>query len=200
MVREGTLMLELYPREIRSRGTGVVSLRLMNRSDRDRILDFVRSLPPDDLLFLRKDITDPKVVDEWVRDVEAWRTITVLAEVDGELQGCGSVWRDESFWGRDLGEIRVLVRPDYRNRGLGRRITFEMFVIAKDLGLDKTIARITPEQERTRASLERVGFTAEAVLRGLVRDRDGKDRDLLVMSSNLGRLTDVEHLTAWKRS
>jgi len=194
------LILELYPREAKLDDDRTVSIRLMEKSDRDRVLDFARSLPPDDLLFLRKDITDPKVVDEWVRDIEAGRVITVLAEGAGELVGYCSLWRDESFWGRHVGEIRVLVRPDYRGLGLGRRLSFDVFAIAKDLGLEKIIARMTPEQKRTRANLERLGFTVDAVLRGFVRDREGKARDLLVMSSDVGGLTDAEQLTAWQRS
>jgi len=194
------LILELYPREAKLDDDRTVSIRLMEKSDRDRVLDFARSLPPDDLLFLRKDITDPKVVDEWVRDIEAGRVITVLAEGAGELVGYCSLWRDESFWGRHVGEIRVLVRPDYRGLGLGRRLSFDVFAIAKDLGLEKIIARMTPEQKRTRANLERLGFTVDAVLRGFVIDREGKARDLLVMSSDVGGLTDAEQLTAWQRS
>ncbi len=99
-----------------------------------------------------------------------------------------------------MGEIRVLVRPDYRDLGVGRRLAFDVFAIAKDLGLDKIIARMTPEQKRTRARLERLGFTLDAVLHGFVRNRGGKGRDLLVMSSDVGGLTDAEHLTAWQRS
>ena len=200
MTELSNFILEMYPREIGVGGNRKATLRLMEASDRDPILDFARALPPDDLLFLRKDITDPKVVDEWVRDVEAGRTITVLADADGELVGYGSLWRDESFWGRHVGEIRLLVRPDYRGQGVGRRLSFDVFAIAKDLGLDKIIARMTPEQRRTRARLERLGFTVDAVLRGFARDRDGKAHDLLVMSSDVGGLTDAEQLTAWQRS
>jgi len=200
MTEISNFILEMYPREIGVGGNRKATLRLMEASDRDRILDFARALPPDSLLFLRKDITDPKVVDEWVRDVEAGRTITVLAEGDGELVGYGSLWQDESFWGRHVGEIRVLVRPDYRGVGLGRHLSFDVFAIAKDLELDKIIARMAPEQKRARARLERLGFTVDAVLRGFVRDRDGKPHDLLVMSSDVGGLTDEEQLTAWRRS
>jgi len=200
MTELSNFILELYPREIKVGDGRVVVLRLMEKSDRDSVLDFARALPPDDLLFLRKDITDPKVVDEWVRDVEAGRTITVLADADGELVGYGSLWRDESFWGRHVGEIRVLVRADYRDLGVGRRLSFDVFAIAKDLGLDKIIARMAPEQKRARARLERLGFTVDAVLRGFVRDREGKPHDLLVMSSDVGGLTDAEQLTAWRRS
>jgi RimJ/RimL family protein N-acetyltransferase len=200
MTEISSFIVEMYPREIGVGGNRKATLRLMEKSDRDRMLDFARALPPDDLLFLRKDITDSVVVDDWVRDVEAGRTITVLAEGDGELVGYASLWQDESFWGRHVGEIRVLVRADYRGVGLGRRLSFDVFAIAKDLGLDKIIARMTPEQKRTRANLERLGFTVDAVLRGFVRDREGKAHDLLVMSSDVGGLTDAEQLTAWQRS
>ena len=200
MTEVSNFVIELYPREIGLSDSRTVSLRLMEKPDRDSVLAFARALPPDALLFLRKDITDPEVVDEWVRDIGRGIAVTVLAEGDGELVGYGSLWRDESFWGRHVGEIRVLVRPDYRDLGVGRRLAFDVFAIAKDLGLDKIIARMTPEQKRTRARLERLGFTLDAVLHGFVRNRGGKGRDLLVMSSDVGGLTNAEHVTAWQRS
>jgi len=200
MTEASSFILESYPREIGVGGRRTATLRLMEKSDRDRVLDFARSLPPDDLLFLRKDITASQVVDEWLRDIEAGRTITVLAEGEGELVGYGSLLRDESLWGRHMGEIRVLVKSDYRGVGLGRRLAFDVFAIAKVLGLEKITARMTPEQTRTRAILERLGFTVDAVLRGFVRDREGKVHDLVVMSSDVAGLTDAEQLTAWQQS
>ena len=200
MTEASSFILESYPREIGVGGRRTATLRLMEKSDRDRVLDFARSLPPDDLLFLRKDITASQVVDEWLRDIEAGRTITVLAEGEGELVGYGSLLRDESLWGRHMGEIRVLVKSDYRGVGLGRRLAFDVFAIAKDLGLEKITAGMAPEQTRTRAILERLGFTVDAVLRGFVRDREGKVHDLVVMSSDVAGLTDAEQLTAWQQS
>src|SRR4030042_750212 len=104
---------ESYPREIRTTDDRPVTLRLMERSDRDGMVTFARALPPDDLLFLRKDITDPEVVSEWVRDLERGRTVTVLAEAGGALLGYGALWLDETFWGRPPGAIRARVRPPH---------------------------------------------------------------------------------------
>jgi RimJ/RimL family protein N-acetyltransferase len=200
MTEASTPILESYPREIKLTDGRAAVVRLMQKSDRDRIVDFARSLPPDDLLFLRKDITDPEVVGEWVRDIERGRTVTVLAEKDSELLGYGSLWLEETFWGRHLGEIRVLVRPDYRGLGIGLQLASDVFAIAKTMGIEKIIARMTPEQVRTRARLERLGFTKEALLRGFVLDREGKARDLLVMSAGVGHLTDTEEIGMWRRS
>ena len=192
--------VESYPRQAEIGEERTVLLRLMKRSDRDRVVDFARALPSRDLLFLRKDITDPKVVDEWVRDIEGGRTVTVLAEKDGELLAYGSLWLDETFWGRDKGEIRVQVSAGWRGLGLGLLLASEVFAIAKDLGLERIIARLTKEQERTRAILERLGFTQVAVLRDFVLDRDGKPHDLLVMSAGIGHLTETEAIAMWQRS
>ena len=200
MTEASTPILESYPREIKLTDGRAAVVRLMQKSDRDGIVDFARSLPPDDLLFLRKDITDPEVVGEWVRDIERGRTVTVLAEKDGELLAYGSLWLEETFWGRHLGEIRVLVRPDYRGLGIGLQLASDVFAIAKAMGIEKIIARMTPEQVRTRARLERLGFTKEALLRGFVLDREGKARDLLVMSAGVGHLTDTEEIGMWRRS
>jgi L-amino acid N-acyltransferase YncA len=198
VTEDSTTTLQSYPREITVGENRTVALRLMVKSDRDRIVDFARSLPPDDLLFLRRDITDPKVVDEWVREIERARTVTVLAEKD-ELLGYGSLLLHETFWGRHMGEIRVLVRPDYRGLGLGLRLASDVFAIAKVLGIEKVIARMTTDQERARAAFERLGFEKEALLRGFVLDREGKRRDLLVMSAGVGRLMDTKQIGLWRR-
>jgi L-amino acid N-acyltransferase YncA len=199
MTEASTPILQSYPRETKVGEDRTVILRLMEKSDRDRMVTFARSLPPDDLLFLRKDITNPEVVNEWVRDIERGRTVTVLAEKDDELLAYGSLLLHETFWGRHMGEIRVLVRFDYRGLGLGLQLASDVFAIAKDAGIEQMIARMTTEQKRTRARLERLGFKEEAILRGFVRDREGKRRDLVVMSAGVGHLADTEQMGLWRR-
>jgi GNAT superfamily N-acetyltransferase len=200
MTEASTPILESYPRQIKLDDDRAFTLRLMEKADRDRMVDFARSLTPDDLLFLRKDITNPQVVDDWVRDIERGRTVTVLAERSSELLAYGSLLLRETFWGRHMGEIRVLVRPDYRGLGLGFQLASDVFAIAKDAGIEQMIARMTTEQKRTRARLERLGFKKDAILRGFVRDREGKPRDLLVMSAGVGHLTDTEQMGLWRRA
>jgi L-amino acid N-acyltransferase YncA len=87
------------------------------------------------------------------------------------------------------------VGPDCRKLGLGRRLAQEVFAIAKDLGLQKMLARMTPDQKGARATFERLGFRAEALLHDFVLDREGQTRDLLIMSYDIAGLTDTEDLT-----
>jgi L-amino acid N-acyltransferase YncA len=172
----------IYPREVKIRDGRNVSLRLMRATDKQRILTFANSLPPDDLLFLRTDITDPPTIDEWVRGIEAGKTITVLAELGSVVAGYASLHTDGARWTRLVGEVRVQVRVDYRGVGLGKRLVGEIFRLGQDLGLKKMAAMMTPDQTAARSSFEELGFRIEATLEDWVVDRAGESRDLIIMS------------------
>ena len=184
-----------YPRDI-SLGGKAFRLRIMEPADGDTMLAFAQGLPPDDMLFLRLDIATPEGIREWVTNIEAGRTVTVLAEHEGAIVGYASVHHNAVLWNRHVGEIRVIVAPQCRRTGLGRRLTSEVFSLARDLGLRKITAQMTPDQKGARATFERLGFRPEALLADYVIDRDGRTRDLLVMSNDIDGFTDVEHSRA----
>src|ERR1043165_9461777 len=123
-----------------------VTLRLMQAKDRDALLAFARSLPSDDLLFLSIDITEPEAVDGWAREVEAGRTVTVLAEADGKLVGHGTLTCNNLTWTLHLGEMQLLISPDFRGHGLGNLLADEVNAIARAKDLQKVVARMASEQ------------------------------------------------------
>jgi len=96
-----------------------VSLRLMGAADKTAILQFARSLPQEDLLFLHSDITDPASVDEWITNIEKGNMATLLAEPDGLLAGYASLHVNPLRWTRRVGEIAINITPEWRSRGLG---------------------------------------------------------------------------------
>ena len=180
-----------YPQQVKLAGGREATLRLMTRDDRDALLALARSLPQDDLLFLRMDITDPSVVDQLLSRIGSRRTITVLAEIDGRLAGYASVHHNEVLWTRHVGEIRMIIDPKFRRLHLGHRLANEVFAIAKGLGLRKITAQMTPDQAGARATFERLGFQPEALLADYVVDRKGQTRDLLIMSYDIAGFHDT---------
>ena len=171
-----------FPRQVRLDGGKTLELRLMDRGNRDDVLALARSLPRKDVMFLRMDITDPQNVDEWVRNIEAGRTVTVLAYDGDKLAGWASLHHNEVLWTRHVGEIRTIVGTAYRGIKLGARLVEEIFEIAKDLGLKKITAQMTADQAGARATFERVGFRPEALLADHVVDTEGRTHDMLIMS------------------
>jgi RimJ/RimL family protein N-acetyltransferase len=167
-----------------------ITLRLMQPDDRDSLMGFAKSLPEDDLLFLAVDITRPEALDQWVHDIKTGQIKTVLAEANGKLVGHGTLSHNALQWTRHLGEIVLLLSPDYRSIGLGSLLANELFSIASELGLQKIIARMASEQQGAFRVLDRLGFRAEALLGDFVIDRDGRTHDLIVMSHDVTGLTE----------
>jgi len=170
-----------------------LTFRLMEPSDRDAIIAFARSLPADDLIFLRSDITEAPAVDAWMSYIKSGRTISVVAEAEGKLAGYASIHLNEALWTRHVGELRVLVGREHRGIGLGKRLTNEAFAIAKDLGLKKITAQMPTEQRGARQVFERLGFRPEALLADHVMSRDGHTHDLLLMSYDVAGFSNDAH-------
>jgi len=190
MAKQETVESPGYARALKLSDGRRVSLRLMEAADKQRVLNFARSLPPDDLLFLRTDITEPALIDEWVGNLEKGTTLTVLADVDGELAGYASLHLEQARWTRRVGEIRVQVAVAYRGVSLGRQLTAQIFRLGQIRGLKKMAAMMTPDQAGARAAFEKIGFSVEALLQDWVVDRKGRPRDLLIMSHDLEGLSD----------
>lgn len=162
-----------------------LTLRLMDHTDGPRVLRFARALPPHDLLFLRRDITQPDQVDVWLEEVAKGTTTSVLALHKGDIIGYASVVTDGLAWTRHLRELRVLVAPSMRRAHLGRLLTEQAFAIAKQQGATKMMAQMTIDQAAAIAVFRRMGFEAEARLRHQVIDRDGQLHDLQIMGLDI---------------
>ena len=174
-----------YPRTITLMDGATISLRLMTPADGNRLVAFARELPPDDLLFLSVDITDPEAVARWIEGLEAGRAIGVIAEDAGATAGYAALLHHGVTWQRHLGEIFIQVGSRHRSRGLGRALAVAISAIARDLGLRKFIARMTPDQTGALSTFVRLGFKTEALLQDFVIDTDGRTRDVLVMARDV---------------
>ena len=169
-----------YPIEL-PLGEGTVTLRPPSPSDRDAILAFAGALPTHDLLFLRRDITRPEEVDAWIAAVSSGELATVLAMRGGAVIGYSVVDRSPLRWMRHVAELRVMVANSMRGQGLGRLLTTEAFRIASEMGVEKMVAQMTTDQRTAIAVFQNLGFENEAILHGHVKDRDGKNYDLLIL-------------------
>jgi L-amino acid N-acyltransferase YncA len=175
-----------YPREV-VLGDGPVTLRYMTPADHGAALSFARALPIHDLLFLRRDITRPEVIELWLDGIRRERITSLLAERRGMVLGYATVDRGDLSWSPHVAELRVLVAESMRRHRLGRLLTREAFLIALGLGVEKMIAQMTADQEGAIAVFEGMGFRTEALLRDHVKDRDGHKHDLLVMAHDVAK-------------
>lgn len=187
-----------FPKSITLADGAKVEIRKMTSADRDPILAFANALPQEDLLFLRVDLTQPEVVDDWIANLEAG-TSTSLVVYDNEgLIGYATVHRNPAPWTRRVGELRVNVNQAYRTRGLGKNLISEIFDVARGMGVRKLMANMTTDQHGAQAAFRRLGFMPEALLADHVEDRNGRSRDLVIMSYDIDghsdRVENVVHI------
>jgi L-amino acid N-acyltransferase YncA len=175
-----------YPRSVRL-GEDTVELRFMRAGDEAAVLAFARELPAHDLLFLPRDITQPKVLAAWAHEIERGALTTLLAFRGGEVIGCATIARDPLSWSPHVAELRVVVAVNARGIGLGRALSADAGELAVASGVEKLIAKLTPDQIGAVTVFETMGYKAEALLRDHVKDADGVKHDLVILSLDVER-------------
>lgn len=173
-------MAPYYKEGVLKDGTRVI-LRPMVQEDRDKLLDFFRSLDEKDMLFLRSDVRDPAVIDHWVHHIDYHRVFPLLAEVEGRIVGDATLHMRKVGWKRHLGNVRVVVAKDFQNRGLGTLLINEIVELAGELGLEKLVAEIHLQAHAALTMFKHAGFATKAVFEDLVKDPAGRSSDLVVM-------------------
>ncbi len=176
-----------YPRRVTTEA-GEVEFRHMTAKDEAAVLTFAKKLPVHDLLFIPRDISEPKVLSAWIKEIERGGMTSLLAVKDGAVVGCGTIVRDELSWSSHVGEIRMVVSKDVRGTGVGRALSQEIFALALETGVEKIVAQMTVDQRGAIALFESLGFKAEALLREQVRDKSGKAYDIVVLGHNVAQV------------
>lgn len=176
-----------YPRSVDCAGTRI-ELAMMVPQDDAKVISFARTLPEKDLLFMRRDIRQPKVVAAWTDLIAQGRLASLLAWSGDEVVGCAALIVDPMSWSPHVGELRIVVSPKMRGIGLGRLLIQEAFLIALSKGLEKLVAQMTVDQQGAIAVFEGLGFRGEALMRDHVKDADGRKHDIVLLSHDVAKV------------
>ena len=172
----------MYPRTILIANHREIDLWPMTVDDAPALLEFYRSLPAEDLLYLREDVTKPEAMDRWVEGIESEQVWHLLASWEGRIIADGELDFPYYGWSRHVGEARLVVARDFRGSGLSRMIFRELLAQALDEGLHKVIVQMAVDQHAAIHMCAKLGFRQEAVLAEHVQDQHGQLRDLIIMA------------------
>jgi RimJ/RimL family protein N-acetyltransferase len=164
------------------------TLRLMTADDHNKISDFSKKLSEADLWFMRRDITHPDTVSEWIDDIKKDRAKTILVEKDDKVVAYGSIYYNQLFWNRHLAEMRVMVGQPVRGRGMGQKLARELTLLAKSMGMEKVMVNMAASDQAARRMVDYLDFKPEAILSDWIKGRDDRTHDLLIMSVDLTEL------------
>ena len=152
-------------------------IRHLESGDERALRDFFARIPEGDRTFFKEDVDDPDVIAKWTVPGDA-RSIAIEAD---NVIGTVEVARLHG-WSSHVGEVRVIVDPTHRGRGIGRALACARVLDALELGLKKLVVEVVADQDSTIAMFRSLGFDPEALLTDHVRDQSGGLRDLLVLA------------------
>jgi RimJ/RimL family protein N-acetyltransferase len=108
--------------------------------------------------------------------------------MDNTIVGEGTIVRPEGGWMRHTGELRCVVRENYKRKGLCTIVVRELFLHAVTTDLFKIQAAVMEEQKSAISAFKRMGFKQEAVLKKHVTDINGVRHDLVLMNLDIEEL------------
>src|SRR5687768_17457121 len=116
---------------------------------------------------MKEDVREPGVAESWSRGPGGLRT-WVAVEPSDTVVGIVSV-RPLIGWSAHVGELRLVVDPARRGRGVGRALARHALREALAAGLEKVVVEVVAEQEGAVHMFSDLGFRGEALLRDHIR-------------------------------
>jgi L-amino acid N-acyltransferase YncA len=175
-----------YPAIYLTEDSTQMTIRPMVPEDKHDLLDFFRRIPQEDRFGLKEDVTHPKIMERWALTLDYTRVLPLLAILDGKIVGDGTLHYRRAGARQHVGEVRVVVDPAYRNRGIGKGLLHKLVEIAGDKGLEKLMFEVIADTEAVaQHTAQMLGFVPVAVLPGHVCDADGNLHDLTIMERRL---------------
>jgi ribosomal protein S18 acetylase RimI-like enzyme len=155
----------------------MMEIRQLETRDEAAVDRFLDRIPEGDRTFFKEDVDEPEVRAAWFRP----GTARLLAVEEDDVIGYVAVVPLQG-WSSHVGEVRVIVDPSLRGRGVGRALARRAVLEALKLGLTKMMIEVVADQEAAIGMFRSLGFVPEALLKDHVRDQSGRLRDLLVLA------------------
>jgi ribosomal protein S18 acetylase RimI-like enzyme len=160
----------------------LTQIREPSAADLDGLLAFFARVPESERTYFKEQVLDRATVEGWLTADRGRRALAF--DDDGQVVGYVAVIR-LAGWSDHVGDVRLVVDPEQRGRGLGRALARWALLQAVECGLSKLSVEVVAEQDGAVAMFGGLGFQAEGLLRDHVRDRDGELRDLVLLSHSV---------------
>lgn len=177
-------MFEEYPKEIMSKDGTPILIRPLVKEDEQALMAFFSRIPEEERWFLRDNIADPDIMQEWIGNLDFTRVLPLVAvkEDDNTIIANVRLHRRPSECLSHIAHLRIVVDPAYRNQRIGSWMLLDTVRLAMTMGIEKLVAEfVAGVEEAAVHAARKLDFYEEAVLKDYVKDRRGGYRDLVIM-------------------
>src|SRR3972149_1373867 len=101
--------VSVYPKKVKLSGGEEALIRPLESGDAGKLAAFMQSLPPEERVYFRDDVSDPEVVDNWTRNIDFSSVIPLVAVQENQIIANWSLHLTGHGWTRHLADIRGIV-------------------------------------------------------------------------------------------
>lgn len=187
-----------YPRQITLKDGKSIQIRPLQKSDETQLVQFFGKLPASETQFHKMDVHDPQVVKGFSSGLDPVRVWCLLAFSERQqIIGNATLHMALHGWRRHLGEIRVVIAPEFQRQGLATLLIRELVNRASVKQLHKIETKLLGSQLGVKSIFERLGFQEEARLKGHALDLEHHQHDVVIMTVTVSGLLDKLENVKW---
>jgi RimJ/RimL family protein N-acetyltransferase len=166
-----------------------VLLRLAGPEDQQAIINLFTPVSDEDVRYLYDDVRDPKLIETWCCDPEHTLALPLIALVKDRMVGHATLHYRRGPE-RHIGEVRIFLAKDFRQRGLGTRMLNRLIGIARHLGLHLLVAKVVADQSKVIRAFLHLGFNFQYTFEDYFMTPNGDLRDVAFLILKLRQKVD----------
>ena len=179
----------MLPINFQTRDGVKVKIRKLAKEDEQKIREFYGRLPAEEKIHLRNDLDEvPGIIGQWFNNLDNPLKLHIVAEINGEIVGEASLELSPHAWTRHIAEIRVVVDPKYRRKGIGTMLVEVLISEASIRKIEKIEANLTPSYKGVEKILKRIGFVEVARIKEYYKNLKGEYEDRIILITDTDRV------------
>jgi len=168
-----------------------VLLRMLEKGDKDLLQAMFAQVSDEDLRFMRANVRDPAVIQQWIDELDYNRVIPLVAVVNGGIVGDATLHRGQGRY-RHIGEVRIFLAKPYRQRGLGTAMLKSLIDIANKLNMHLLTAEIVADKVSVIRAFQGLGFQLQTSLPNYFMTPDGETFDVALLILPLAKRSTID--------
>jgi L-amino acid N-acyltransferase YncA len=166
-----------------------VQMRPMTAEDCQLVTDLFAPVSEEDVRYLRDDVTDPAVIQEWCRTLDYRRVLPLMAVVNERAVGQATLHYGHGPE-RHTAAVRIFLAKDFRRRGLGTRMIETLIELARKQDIHILSAQIVADQSKVIKAFQNIGFELYCTFDDYFMLPDGDCRDVAFLMLHLKEKVD----------
>lgn len=170
----------IYRQVVTLRDGARVLLRPLVPEDKQALLDLFLPVPADEKRFMRHNISDPDIVDNWAAHPDYDKIFPLVAVINDRIVGNATLHFGQGPY-RHRAEMRIFLSKDFRRRGLGTKLIQGIIEIAKRRSLYMVEVQSIAEQVHDIKAMQKAGFEIKTTFEDYFMLPDGELRDVVLL-------------------